>query len=406
MRGVALVGAAAVIAWAAAGIAVAQRSDAFGASRDHEAIAYSTAPVDNAISALERNLRQGRTALRFDAETGYLRSLLDALSIPVESQVLVFSPTSFQARRITRTNPRAVYFNDHIAVGYVRGGDILEIAVQDPRQGALFYTLPQIATPSPVLTRDDKCLSCHLSWDTRAVPGFFVQTVFPRRSDHEYANGFIVDHRVPFDERWGGWFVTGTRVPRSMGNQELLQPKMPPDGPSPVDAATSSLDGRFDRRGYPTLFSDVVALMLLEHQVHAINLITRAGWEHRVGSPHVRAAVDELVDYLLFVDEAPLPHPVKGSSGFAESFSAQGPRDRQGRSLRELDLSTRLLRYPLSYMIYSPGFVGLPPQVKSMVRSRLDEVLSGKNASRKYGHLTAATRRAIQDILRDTLDAS
>jgi hypothetical protein len=292
-----------------------------------------------------------------------------------------------------------------VAIGWVRGGDILEVAVQDPQQGAVFYTIPQTAGGTPSFTREDKCLSCHLSWDTRAVPGLFVQTVFPRRSDNEYANGFTVDHRVPLAERWGGWYVTGTRVPEAMGNLELIQPKLPVAGPTPLPAK-SSLEGAFDARGFPTMFSDVVALVLLEHQVHATNLITRAGWEFRIASPRVRPAVDELVDYLLFVDEAPLPHAIKGSSNFAEVFAAQGPYDKTGRSLRELDLTTRLMRYPLSYMIYSPGFGGLPAEVKAMARARLDEVLSGKDLDKRYAHLTPPLRLAIQQILADTLGTS
>lgn len=406
MKAVALVGAAALLTWSAASMVVAQRSDAFGASRAHPAIAYGTAPLENAITALERELGDGKSTLQFDPETGYLSSLLAALSIPVESQVLVFSPTSFQAKRITRTNPRAIYFNDHVAVGYVRGGDIIEIAVQDRRQGAIFYTLRQTETERPTLKRDDSCLSCHLSWDTRAVPGFFVQTVFPRRTVDDYANGGVIDHRAPLTERWGGYYVTGVRAPRSMGNQELLQPTMPEEGAGPVPVHDPSLDGKFDPKGYPTLFSDVVALMLLDHQAHAANLITRAGWEHRIGSPHVRAAVDELVDYLLFVDEAPLPHTVKGSSGFAEKFSAMGPHDEKGRSLRELDLTRRLMRYPLSYMIYSPGFAGLPDAVKAMARSRIDQILAGKETAEKYAHLDAPTRRAVAEILAATLPST
>lgn len=394
-----LVAAVVACGWMAA--ASAQRSDAFLASRDHEAIRYSTAPISNAITALNEKLARGDAALTSDPVSGYLRSVLDALRIPIESQVLVYSQTSFQARRISRANPRAVYFNDSVAVGWVRGGDILEVVVQDPQQGAVFYTLSQTAA-TPAFTRDDKCLSCHLSWETRAVPGLFVQTVFPRRSDDEYANGFTIDHRVPLAERWGGWYVTGDRVPPSMGNLELLQPKMPSSGPAPVPAK-SSLAGVFDGDGYPTPFSDVAALMVLEHQVHAVNLITRAGWEFRIGSPHVRQAVDELADYLLFVDEAPFPHAIKGSSQFADVFARQGPRDGKGRSLRELDLTTRLMRYPLSYMIYSPGFQGLPTQVQSMTLARLDEVLSGRDTHEKYAHLTPATRLAIRQVLADTL---
>jgi hypothetical protein len=396
---------AALVLWLAASVGFAQRSDAFGASRDHAAIDYSKGPVANDVAAFAEKVKKG-APLAFDPDSGYLRAVLDALSIPVESQVLVFSPTSFQASRISRENPRAVYFNDHVAVGYVRGGDILELAVQDERQGVIFYTLAQTETSAPAVTRDDRCLSCHLSWDTRAVPGFFVQTVMPRRSTDDYANGGIVDHRVPLDERWGGWYVTGTRVPRSMGNQLLVQPRMPVDGPVAAPTKDTVLEGKFDRRGYPTMFSDVVALMVLEHQVHAANLITRAGWEHRIGSPQVTAAVNELVDYLLFVDEAPLPHAIKGTSGFAEMFSQLGPRDSKGRSLRELDLTTRLMRYPLSYMIYSPGFAGLPREVKGMVRRRLETVLSGKETQQRYAHLDGQTRRAISEILTATLPVS
>jgi hypothetical protein len=295
-----------------------------------------------------------------------------------------------------------VYFNDRVAVGWVRDGEILEVAAQDATQGTIFYSLEQAPSPRPALARDDKCLACHLSWDTRGVPGTMVLTTFPRRSDLEYANGFAIDHSAALPERWGGWFVTGTRVPDSMANLELIQPNWPPDGARPVPSQRS-LDGVFDHRSYPTPFSDVVALMVLEHQVHATNLITRAGWEHRIQSPHVGLAIDELVDYLLFVDEAPLPHPIRGSSGFAERFAATGPRDRKGRSLRELDLERRLMRYPLSYMIYSPGFAGLPLDVQRLVRARLDVVLGGKDASKKYLHLTPDMRQAIREVLADTL---
>lgn len=396
-----IVGAAAAAAlWATA--VAAQRSDAFSASRDHSAIAYSSAPLANAVTALNERLAAGEATLTLDTGGGYLRSLLQALQIPVESQVMVYSQTSFQARRINKQNPRAIYFNDAVSVGFVRGGDLLEIAVQDPQQGMVFYTLGQTPGAPTVLRRDNGCLSCHLSWDTRAVPGPFVMTVFPRRSDAEYANGFVVDHRVPIAERWGGWYVTGQQVPRSMGNLDLLQPDLPESGPRPVPAPRS-LEGVITLDGYPAPYSDVAALMVLDHQLHAVNLMTRAGWEQRVGSAQVEAAVAELVDYLLFVDEAPLPDAVRGSSGFAAKFASEGPRDRQGRSLRELDLTARLMRYPLSYMVYSPGFAGLPPTVRAAVDTRLCAVLTGSDTHEKYAHLTPALRTAIREILRDTL---
>src|SRR4029453_12046712 len=119
---------------------------------------------------------------------------------------------------------------------------------------------------------------------TLAVPGPFVLSTMPRRSTNDYANGSAVDDRVPLGERWGGWYVTGAHVPRSMGNLDLIQPKMPEAGPTPV-AAKESVTGAFDLNGYLTPYSDVVALMVLENKPPPTNLITRAGWEYRVTTP-------------------------------------------------------------------------------------------------------------------------
>lgn len=403
------------LASAAVGVALAQRSDAFGASRDHPAIAYTDGPVDDAVAKLSRELHAGTAKLPFDPATGYLRGVLDALDVPVESQVLVFSQTSFQAPRIEENNPRAIYFNDQVAVGWVRGGDVLEIAAQDPRQGTIFYALQQSASDAPRFERNDGCLSCHLSWDTRAVPGPFVLTTHARKSESEYANGGVVDHRDPLMNRWGGWYVTGKQVPpRHLGNSAMLRPDAAAPEDTPAPPKYESLAGRFDMRAYPSPYSDVVALLLLDHQSHLTNLITRAGWEARLAAyesrgrgaaalpARVQEAVDELVDYMLFVDEVPLPAGVSGSSGFAEWFSAQGPRDAKGRSLRDLELSGRLMRYPLSYMIYTPAFDGLPQQAKAAVYTRLWRILSGGDAAPKYAHVTPDRRQAIVEILRET----
>jgi hypothetical protein len=177
-------------------------------------------------------------------------------------------------------------------------------------------------------------------------------------------------------------------------------------------AAKPSLEGTFDLNGYLTPYSDVAALMVLEHQTRAINLITRAGWEYRVAAPapaegtplpaKVEEAVNDLVDYLLFVDEPRLAAPIVGSSGFAAAFAKSGPRDSKGRSLRDLQLTTRLMRYPLSYMIDSPQFAGLPAPVRLAVRSRVDAVLAGRDVRPKFAHLSGADRQAIGEILTAT----
>jgi hypothetical protein len=392
--------------------ASAQRRDAFVLSRDHAAIGYSTAPVADAVSALNGRLRDGSEKLVFEADNGgYLRSALRALGLPVESQALVFSPTSFQADSINMHNPRAVYFNDTVSLGWVRGGKVIEVAASDPKQGVIFYSLDQAAAAAPQFKRDNQCLACHLSWDTLGVPGLMVGSMFPLPDDpNAYANGYNTVQGSPIEQRWGGWWVTGSPGnAKHMGNV----PVMPADArrklPGPARELTS-LQGLFDLKGFPTPYSDVVAQLVLAHQVRMTNLITRAGWEARVAaaSPgadaaaRAREAAAEVADYMLFVDEAPLSGPIRGTSGFAERFSAGGPRDTQGRSLRALDLQRRLFRYPCSYMIYSPAFDALPPASKAAVYDRLSAILSGRDTHARYRALSAGDRRAIIQILRET----
>jgi hypothetical protein len=400
---------------------LAQRMDVFVESRNHPAIAYDTAAVDDAVSRLNAALERGATHLAFDEGAGYLESTLDALHISVKSQALVFSETSAQATLISPRNPRAIYFNDSVYVGWVRGADALEFAVEDPRQGAIFYTLDQKAGSTPRFTRERRCLECHLTWDTLGVPGLTVLSTFQMSDDPTaYATGVTVDHRTPLGQRWGGWYVTGsTGIVRHHGNVPVIVPAAElakPKEPSPQLASVASL---FDTHGYPSQSSDVVALMVLEHQTRMANLLTRVAWEARVAQAagdakgaagpdddsapaRVREAARAAVDYMLFVDEAPLGGRVVGTSGFAEYFSSQGPRDKKGRSLRQLDLEKRLLRYPCSYMIYAPAFDALPPLAKRAVYDRMWRILSAEETGKKYARLSAADRQAIVEILRDT----
>lgn len=386
---------------AVASVGAEQRSGAFDQSRDHPAIKYSTAATATIVDDLNRRLADGSARLVFDEKTGFLKSVLDLLKIPVESQVLVYTQTSQQARHITMTNPRAIYFSDEASVGYIRGAGLLEIVAQDPQLGSIFYVMHQETGAAQRFGREQQCLRCHLSWDTLGVPGMSVLSTFPRKTERDYANGFFVDHYRQIQERWGGWYVTGKRVPaRHMGNFPLFMPK-PADTPPP---ARVSLAGQFDLSGYLTPYSDVVALMVLDHQVHFGNLVTRAAWEARLGNPmRVAEAADALADYLLFVDEAPIADgPIVGSSGFAQVFAAQGRKDAKGRSLRDLDLKTRLQKYPLSYLIYTPQFRALPDAPKNLVMGRINDVLSGKIGGAKYAHLTPELRTAIREILAAT----
>jgi hypothetical protein len=409
-----------VLASLTAAAQTGQRTDVFVESRDHPAIAYTTTAVSDPVADLDRQLQEGSIQLTFDGPSGYLRSVLDALKIPIESQSLVFSQTSAQAKEITPRNPRAVYFNDTVAVGWVRGAGVLELAGHDRHQGIVFYTLEQKPSGKPRMKRDDSCLLCHLTWDTLGVPGLQVLSTFQMSDDpNAYATGVVADHRTPLNDRWGGWYVTGKPgAAAHRGNVPVIVKAEDLKKAAGSPPRFNSVAGKFDTRGFPSEYSDVVALMVLEHQAHMTNLLTRLDWEARVAqrspapnqsqdsdarSSRVREAIRSLVDYLLFVDEAPLAGRVEESSGFAERFSAQGPRDKRGRSLRQLDLDRRLFRYPCSYMIYSPAFEALAPAIKSAVYERMWTILSGKDDARQYARLSDTDRRAILEILGDTI---
>jgi hypothetical protein len=390
-------------------VADAQRRDVFVASRDHAAIAYTTTPADDPVARLNARLREGAATLVFDGESGYLRSVLQALQVPVESQSLVFSPTSFQAPLIDMRNPRALFFNDAVAVGWVRGGAVLELAALDPRQGVLFYSLDQKPAATPAFRRDDQCLACHLTWETLGVPGLLMNSTLPRPDENAYATGFFTTHGSPFDQRWSGWYVTGRAGARHLGNRPVSPAELKRSTVPMPAQPLESLEGVFDLAGFPSAHSDVVALMVLGHQVTMTNHLVRIGWEARLAdgeggdaAARVRDAAVDVVDYMLFVDEPPLEGRVQGSSAFARTFAAAGPRDANGRSLREFDLTRRMMRYPCSYMIYSEAFDALPRAARDAVYARLWRVLSGEERGPRYAGLAAADRQAVIEILRAT----
>ena len=390
----------------------AQRRDVFVQSRDDAAIAYSKGETENPVTRLNQRLEAGSAKLAFDPANGYLRSVLDALGISPTSQTLVFSQTSFQAERVGFHTPRALFFNDNAAVGWVRGTNLLEVAVQDRRQGGVFYALTQKASDAPRLVRDNNCLACHLSWETLGVPGFMTTSMYPLPDDpNAYANGFTTVQGSPLEQRWGGWWVTGDHGgARHMGNIPVMPVDKKLNRPNPR-ALMASVEGIFDLKGYPAKTSDVVALLVLNHQTQMMNHITRLGWEARLAAAtptadaraRVTEAAADLVAYMLFLDEAPLAGPVKGNSGYAEWFAGQGPRDGKSRSLRDFDLTRRLFKYSCSYLIYSEAFDGMPPTAKAAVYARLWDVLSGKAApGRGQRTMPAAERQAIIEILRET----
>jgi hypothetical protein len=403
------------IAVAAGAVLVSAQSTTVWVPRDHPAIQYSTRAPNDAVVDLNASIQKGTARLDFEPlPRGYLASVLKALDIPISSQTLVFSENSLQRSHISKATPRAVYFNDTVSVAWAKGAETIEVTAVDPTQAVHFYSIPQTQQAKPrFIHRNKDCLQCHLMPQTHGVPGVFTMSVLPLSDNkNDYAQGWEADHRTPYEDRWGGWYVTGAQVPAEhLGNVPVLHV---PKSYVRADVAPKlpTAIGVFDTTPYLSPHSDVVALMVLNHQTRLTNLLTRLGWQWRIAAhdaptrssipPDVRDTASELVDYMLFVDEAPLPSPVRGSSAFSTDFAAKGPRDSKGRSLRDLDLTRRLLRYPCSYMIYTDAFDALPPPVKAIVYDGMWRILSGVEKAPEYVKLSSADRRAIIEILRET----
>lgn len=391
-------------------------------------IEYSkSAPYDR-IARIQEKLASGELKLDYDQKFGYLPAFLKAVEVPVSSQMFVFSKTSFQRSRIAPRTPRAVYFSDDMYVGYCHSGEVLEVAAIDPQLGCTFYSVDQKQLDKPKIFRQtENCLICHSSTRSEGVPGLLVRSVFTGKSGEPIlsAGGYSVDYTTPLEHRWGGWYVTGTHGKQHhLGN--LLVKKDEVEEPVNNEAGenVTSLKDRFSVDSYLSPHSDIVALMVLEHQVLVHNRITRANFEARsamhyqkeinkaLGEPasnrldsvthRIQSAGDKLVDALLFVDEARFTDEIHGSSKFTEEFAKRGPRDAKGRSLREFDLKTHLFKYPCSYLIDTPHFDALPDEMRTYVWQRLWDVLSGKVQEEKYAHLSADDRRAIVEIVQET----
>jgi len=381
--------------------------------REYPKIEYSLKTPTGRVNELSRLLKSKPNVLIFDGENGYLESLLDQLEIPVHSQSLVFSKTSINARLITPGTPRAIYFSDDTYVGWVQGSGSIEIAASDPDLGIVFYTLDQANTEKPQVQRQTfLCLECHDTYGLtgggvpRLLMGSGMTDEYGRPANHE--GWRLTNHRTPLEQRWGGWYVTGVH-----DNQEHLGNTVTTTSGSTILERGNidkieSLNGLITLNRHIVETSDIISLMVLEHQIYIHNLLVRLHWEvtNSTDIDHLEEKImlilENLVEGMLLVGEAPIKGPIKGNSEFQGNFEARGPYDRKMRSLRQLDLNTRLFRYPLSYMVYSQIFEGLPETVKHHLFRRIWEVLTGSDRSKSFDHLSSADRSAILEILRST----
>lgn len=382
---------------------------------------YWKATPQDPATVLHRRLEAKQTALAADADPKtFLRAYLGALKVPVSSQVLVFSKSSLQRTFVHGHNPRAMYFNEDTYVGWMPGG-LMEVTGIDPVLGGVFYIfeVPDKKETVPVFERRDSCLGCHAGGPTSFLPGLMVRSLFTGEDGRTFgeAGEHNGGHHTPFATRWGGWFVTGapaemkhlanvfttrSRVAQSAGEMEKIMP-----------AGTHLAPG-----------SDVLAMLLHDHQCKAVNTFMEANYRvrtalHKAGGDKpvaersipsddiemAREQAAKVARFLLFTDEVALPAPVAGEAAFKKDFALNRQADKTGRSLKDFELKTHLMKHRCSYMIYSAAFRGLPAAFQKLVFSDLRSALTIESKDSPAAHMPADERKAVHEILTATLPA-
>ena len=395
--------------------------------REYPVIGYSTRMPEDPVAKLQQAISNGTQSLSYTAPHGFLNDLLRALKIDIESQVLVYSDTSLNVGAIRANNPRAIYFNDETYIAWVPESDSIEIASLDPNLGPVFYILNQNENNNMGVVRDSGlCLRCHdsLTLSGGGVPRFIIGSGYTNFTGSlvSHEGWILTKQETPLRFRWGGWYVTGNHGEQvHLGNIVVKKPEDLQDLESLRIGNLDNIAGFINPENYLTTFSDIDALMVMEHQLQIQNLITRVNYDVRkslyenaikngvsnstipdIDQANINNIIEPLVLAMLMVDEAEINTPINGNSGFREKFEARGPYDSKNRSLRNLDLNSRLFRYPLSYLIYSKAFDALPEMARKYVYQRLDAILSGRDNSESFSHLNEKDRNAIKEILIET----
>lgn len=372
----------------------------------------ATDPLAKLAEELEANPVDSMPAL------DRLRLVLNRLNVPEESQVMVFSKTSKQIGLISPRNPRALYFSENAYVGYVPGGAI-EVITEDPILGPVFYLIKQGGPAGLRIDRDSSdCFSCHGTTRTRGVPGVLIRSVFPDADGHSIGSfgSETVVTETPVSKRWGGYYVTGESAHPHLGNQIFDEDEEPVAKKDQL----KTLDDRIQTGKYLRPTSDIVSLMVLEHQCEVHNLLTEAKLRYRRAFYLARAldpqsepdsgqagrvadsSAVRIVDALLFTDEADLGEGIEGDEAFQKEFEARFPRTEDGDSLADMRLYKRLFKNRCSFMIYSEAFRALPPRVKTAVMERLQQALA-EDDEEVAPHLGKSEKKRIAAILKETL---
>ena len=405
----------------------------FNPGEEYNLVDYAADAGRNPVAELNARLLRGEETLVYEGERGYLDSLLEALDIDPESQLLVFSPTSLQHKLISPDRPRALYFNDDTYIGYVQNSDIIEVTTLDEEKGIVFYTFDNAPRDSRYFERATQtCLVCH---DTQGTMGggipmlMALSSVYSKRNTPlaNYSGIGNITDESPVEDRWGGWYVTGRHgLQAHLGNM-LLEKEG--DLKNLDDFRVWNLEtlagtGYMDPAPYPRDTSDIVALMVLEHQLTVQNQISyvrhkapavlmRRGLEEDINAESwtelseraqqsLGRMLDQLVKTLVFQDAAVIGSRLSGSEEFVVNFENRGPEDKKGRTLRKLKVDKTLFQYPVSYLLYSDDLNALPGYVKDYIYAKLIEYLREEGDLPGNSNFSESDRIEALQILLET----
>lgn len=364
------------------------------------------------FAELQEKAQKGEVKIDTSSDRAFLSSLLQALNVPVSSQMLVFSASSLQSEIINPRNPRALYFNEDTYIGWVPGG-LVEIIAADPEMGPIFYVFDRLRPGGPVpnVTRSTKCMNCHAGNATRRLPGLIAESLLVSQagSSLETYRRDVQGHQIPLENRFGGWHLTGehnltdnkANVMGLTRNGRIEKTPVPP-------GQFSNLDLHL----LPT--SDILPHLVHEHQmgfenrlVYAIYTMRQLKAENKglmssEGKAEIEERAQELARYIVFADEAKFPAKgIVGDPKYAEDFLRDRKMTKAGLSLKDFDMKTRIFKHRCSFMLYTDTWEHAPKEIKDRVYYRMAEAL--RDAQPSMPHLAAEERRVIREILKETL---
>ncbi|MFC5457450.1 hypothetical protein [Prosthecobacter fluviatilis] len=365
------------------------------------------------FAELQEKAQKGEVKLDTSNDKAFLTSLLQALDIPVSSQIMVFSASSLQSEIINPRNPRALYFNEDTYLGWVPGG-LVEIIAADPEMGPMFYVFDRLRPGGPVprVTRSTKCMNCHAGNATRRLPGLIAESLLVSRagSSLETYRRDVQGHQIPLEDRFGGWHLTGQH---NIANHKANVMGIPNAGKNEITPVNPGQFSDLSLHLLPT--SDILPNLTNEHQmgfenrlVYAIYTVRQLKSEGKgmlgaAAKEEIEERAQELARYITFADEAKFPAKgMVGDPAYVQDFLRDRKVSKAGLSLKDLDLKTRMFKHRCSYMLYTDTWKHAPKELKERVYYHMALYLR-EQPDAQHAHIPPAERAAIRSILKDTL---